>query len=112
MRECQFHSRVPTSLHRLVRRVTAVVNIFTVVVIFTPSFSPIYRATIVIPNLMVYNLMASHVFRKVKLGAITNGTTMSLSTADLLANSGSAPVRFASIPLKVRVIFSLGGAGC
>ena len=50
-------------------------NVFTVVVLFTPSISPVYRAIVTAPNLAVYNVMACRVYRKVKLGAITNGAT-------------------------------------
>ena len=45
-------------------------NLFTVIMIFAPTTSPIIRAMFTIPNLALENSMACLVFRQLKLGIL------------------------------------------
>ena len=79
------------------------VNIAAVAIIFHPSIPPIYRSTVVVPNLVVYNIMACHICRKTKLGVISESTAASSS----LGPSRSMPLWFAVSFLRSRTASSV-----
>lgn len=98
----QFSCKV-TMFADLLSRVTVLTNFLMVLVFFTPSISPIYRATVATPALIVYNVMACRVYRKVKLGAITDGTSGTFTSPYIPSQESSsfhfthpAPISFTS----------------
>lgn len=74
-------------------------NLVTIAVIFTPSIPLSYRAMVAIPDTTLFNIMACRIYRKLKLGAITNGETSRSSSRSTTRRGGSS-IRFATISMK------------
>ncbi|EPQ51305.1 hypothetical protein GLOTRDRAFT_49043 [Gloeophyllum trabeum ATCC 11539] len=52
---------------------TSGVNIFTIIMVLTPSVPAVYHAMFTVPNLALENAMAGRVFRQLKLGMLHGG---------------------------------------
>ena len=78
--------------------VTMGLNITANVIVFTPFIPGTYRIVILIMSLAIRNIVVCHVYRKMKLKAVINGTTTSSS----LAASRTTSLRFVSYPLGRR----------
>jgi len=65
---------------------TAGMNIAAMAVILSPSVPPVLRATLVVPNIALSNVMACRVFRHVKLGLIKDIYTLTTETASTAAS--------------------------
>ena len=63
--------------------VTMAANALTAVMLFIPSISPVYRAMTAISGIAIFNIMSCRVYRKVKLGAITNEITGVVSASGI-----------------------------
>jgi len=59
---------------------TVSMNIVTMTMNLTPSVPPVYRSMVTIPNAALQNVMASRVFRKLKLGLIVERESVASST--------------------------------
>ena len=95
-------------------RVMLVMTILEAVATFGPPASPVYTIMIVIPSFALRNIAACHVYRKTKLGVISDGSFLTssspsryfTSTVRFISNLPStlagipSPVEMRSMPLR------------
>ena len=86
-----------------------VMTILEAVATFSPPASPVYTIMIVIPSFALRNIAACHVYRKTKLGVISDGSLLtSSSPSEYFASSirfiSNLPNSLAGIPSPVEMI--------